>query len=187
MAGARHCSRGFGFRFIVMAAVLKTTMPRAAPSSIWRPCAFRSQAARAAELWQSRGVGLRRIPATAGNFRARVSAQRSGGTSARDVGHALRFLARSRRRSVMKMMHRLWPEQQAGLMDAMLIGERAFVERPMSVDFQRSGTYHILVVSGMNVGILAFVIFWTLRRLRSGETFASIAPLCFRSVTRTLR
>lgn len=62
-------------------------------------------------------------------------------------------------------------------MDAMLIGERAFVERPMSVDFQRSGTYHILVVSGMNVGILAFVIFWTLRRLRSGETLASIVTI----------
>ena len=62
-------------------------------------------------------------------------------------------------------------------MDAMLIGERAFVERPMSVDFQRSGTYHILVVSGMNVGILAFVVFWTLRRLRSGETVASIATI----------
>jgi competence protein ComEC len=77
------------------------------------------------------------------------------------------------RRSVMKMMHRLWPEQQTGLMDAMLIGERAFVERPMSVDFQRSGTYHILVVSGMNVGILAFVIFWTMRRLRSSERLAS--------------
>ncbi len=81
------------------------------------------------------------------------------------------------RGSVMKLMHRLWPEQQAGLMDAMLIGERAFVGRPMSVDFQRSGTYHILVVSGMNVGILAFVIFWTLRRLRSGETFASIVTI----------
>ena len=81
------------------------------------------------------------------------------------------------RRSVMGMMHRLWPEQQAGLMDAMLIGERAFVERPMSVDFQRSGTYHILVVSGMNVGILAFVVFWTLRRLRSGETLASVLTI----------
>ena len=81
------------------------------------------------------------------------------------------------RHSVMRMMHRLWPEQQAGLMDAMLIGERAFVERPMSVDFQRSGTYHILVVSGMNVGILAFVIFWTLRRLRSSETLASILTI----------
>ena len=81
------------------------------------------------------------------------------------------------RRSVIAMMHRLWPEPQAGLMDAMLIGERAFVERPASVDFQRSGTYHILVVSGMNVGILAFVIFWTLRHLRSSETLASILTI----------
>ncbi|HLH07319.1 MAG TPA: ComEC/Rec2 family competence protein [Terriglobales bacterium] len=81
------------------------------------------------------------------------------------------------RRNVIATMHRLWPEPQAGLMDAMLIGERAFVERPMSIDFQRSGTYHILVVSGMNVGILAFVVFWTLRRLHSGETLASILTI----------
>src|SRR5262249_39822171 len=40
-------------------------------------------------------------------------------------------------------------------------------------DFQRSGTYHVLVVSGMNVAILAFVVFWLFRRLRLSETIAS--------------
>lgn len=42
------------------------------------------------------------------------------------------------------------------------------------MDFQRSGTYHILVVSGMNVSILAFVVFWVMRRLRFGDTAASV-------------
>ena len=62
-------------------------------------------------------------------------------------------------------------------MDAMVIGEDAFIDRSTRVDFQRSGTYHVLVVSGMNVSILAMVTFWTLRRLRLGESVASIATI----------
>jgi competence protein ComEC len=68
--------------------------------------------------------------------------------------------------SIVAKVHLLWPPPQAALLDAMLIGEEAFIDRDTRVDFQRSGTYHILVVSGMNVTILAFVVFWTLRRLR---------------------
>src|SRR5438876_11826502 len=62
-------------------------------------------------------------------------------------------------------------------MDAMVIGEDAFIDRSTRVDFQRSGTYHVLVVSGMNVSILAMVTFWTLRRLRLGELVAGIATI----------
>ena len=79
------------------------------------------------------------------------------------------------RRGVLARIHRLWPPQQAALMDAMLVGEDAFIDRDTRVNFQRSGTYHVLVVSGMNLGILAFVVFWLLRRLRVGEVWASAA------------
>ena len=79
------------------------------------------------------------------------------------------------RRSVLAQIHALWPQSQAALMDAMVIGEDAFIDRDTRVNFQRSGTYHILVVSGMNLGILAFVVFWLLRRLRIGELWASLA------------
>jgi competence protein ComEC len=67
--------------------------------------------------------------------------------------------------AIIVKVHQLWPAPQAALIDAMVIGEDAFIDRDTRVDFQRSGTYHILVVSGMNVTILAFVVFWTLRRL----------------------
>lgn len=79
------------------------------------------------------------------------------------------------RRSVLAQIHALWPPQQAALMDAMVIGEDAFIDRDTRVNFQRSGTYHVLVVSGMNLGILAFVVFWLLRRLRLSDLWASIA------------
>jgi competence protein ComEC len=72
-------------------------------------------------------------------------------------------------RSVIARVHQLWQPREAALIDAMVIGEEAFIDRDTRVDFQRSGAYHVLVVSGMNVSILAFVTFWTLRRFRLGE------------------
>jgi competence protein ComEC len=80
-------------------------------------------------------------------------------------------------RSVVAKVHQLWREREAALIDAMIIGEEAFIDRDTRVDFQRSGTYHVLVVSGMNVSILAFVVFWTLRRLRLGEILSTLATV----------
>ncbi len=76
-------------------------------------------------------------------------------------------------RSIIEKVHALWPPREAALMDAMVIGEEAFINRPVRADFQRSGTYHVLVVSGMNVSILALVTFWFLRRLRMSDLLAS--------------
>ena len=77
-------------------------------------------------------------------------------------------------RGVVAKVHELWPPREAALIDAMVIGEEAFIDRDTRTDFQRSGTYHVLVVSGMNVSILAFVVFWTLRRLRVGDIPATL-------------
>src|SRR5437660_5212093 len=77
-------------------------------------------------------------------------------------------------RSIITQIHAVWPEQAAGLMDAIVIGEETFIERPTRVDFQRSGTYHVLVVSGMNVSILALFTMWALRRVGLGQVVASL-------------
>ena len=77
------------------------------------------------------------------------------------------------RRSVLARVQRIWPQRQAALTEAMVIGETGHIGREIKTEFQRSGTYHILVVSGMNVAILAWVVFWVLRRLRAGEALAS--------------
>jgi competence protein ComEC len=81
--------------------------------------------------------------------------------------------------SIIAKIHALWPAPQAALVDAMVIGEEAFIDRDTRVDFQRSGTYHVLVVSGMNVTILAFVVFWTLRRLRLTDIPATLLTILF--------
>ncbi|MFZ0734394.1 MAG: ComEC/Rec2 family competence protein [Candidatus Sulfotelmatobacter sp.] len=80
-------------------------------------------------------------------------------------------------RSVVSKVNELWPAREAALINAMVIGEEAFIDRDTRIDFQRSGTYHILVVSGMNVSILAFVVFWTLRRIRLSELLSTLITI----------
>ena len=79
--------------------------------------------------------------------------------------------------SIVAKIHALWPERQAALMDAMVLGEDAFLRAGTRVEFQRSGTYHVLVVSGMNLSILALAIFWTLRQFRLDPALAAITTV----------
>ncbi len=85
------------------------------------------------------------------------------------------------REDILGRVQELWPPRDAALIDAMVIGEEAFLDRDTRTDFQRSGTYHVLIVSGMNVSILAFVVFWALRRIRLGEIPATLVTVssCF--------
>ena len=79
--------------------------------------------------------------------------------------------------SIIRRIHQLWPTEQATLMDAMVLGEESFLGNSTRTEFQRSGTYHLLVVSGMNLSILAVAIFWTLRRFRLDPALAAVATV----------
>jgi len=79
--------------------------------------------------------------------------------------------------SIVAKIHQLWPASQASLMDAMVLGEESFLRNTTRTEYQRSGTYHVLVVSGMNLSILAFAIFWTLRQFRVDPAVAAITTV----------
>jgi competence protein ComEC len=79
--------------------------------------------------------------------------------------------------SIIAKIHELWPASQATLMDAMVLGEESFLRNSTRTEFQRSGTYHLLVVSGMNLSILAFAIFWTLRQFRLDPALAALTTV----------
>src|ERR1035437_10473958 len=109
-----------------------------------------------------------------------------GSTKIEDVERLPGFAAsriaywRSRlHRGIIAKVHELWPPREAALIAAMVIGEEAFIDRDTRADFQRSGTYHVLVVSGMNVSILAFAVFWMLRRLRLSDVPATLLTVSF--------
>jgi competence protein ComEC len=79
--------------------------------------------------------------------------------------------------SIIAKIHHLWPASQASLMDAMVLGEESFLGNATRTEYQRSGTYHVLVVSGMNLSILAVAIFWALRQVRVDPAVAAIATV----------
>lgn len=54
----------------------------------------------------------------------------------------------------------------AGILDAMLLGERRHIPAAINNSMVKSGTVHILVVSGFNVSIIAFIIVLALKLIR---------------------
>lgn len=67
------------------------------------------------------------------------------------------------RRSLLEKINSTWQPADAALISAMLIGDRTRIDRETTLNYQRTGTYHVLVVSGLTVGILAFPLLWLLR------------------------
>jgi len=57
------------------------------------------------------------------------------------------------------------PDRQA-VLQAMLLGDRTFVDSETVAAFQKTAAYHVLVVAGLHVGALAVFFFWLGRKLR---------------------
>lgn len=65
------------------------------------------------------------------------------------------------------------------LIAAMLLGERALLDEGVKTDFQRTGSYHLLVVSGLAIAILAFAVFWLARLLLVSESGSTVISAGF--------
>ena len=93
------------------------------------------------------------------------------------TGSALYYWRSRARRALLASIAALWPPREAALLSAILLGETASLEHATRVEFQRTGVFHILVVSGLNVALLAAVIFFALRRMRAGDVVATIMTI----------
>lgn len=60
------------------------------------------------------------------------------------------------------------PGPEQGLVRAMLLGDRAGLDRETLESFRASGTYHVLALSGAQVALVAALLLATLRRLGVG-------------------
>lgn len=58
---------------------------------------------------------------------------------------------------------RVGDDQVEGILRALLLGERTGLTQETRQDFQRTGAYHALVISGLHVGAIAFVVLLLLR------------------------
>jgi competence protein ComEC len=65
----------------------------------------------------------------------------------------------------------------AAILRAMLLGDRMFVDSNVSLDFQKTGAFHVLVLAGLHVGVLCAFILWLGRKFRSPLWLTTIATL----------
>ena len=61
----------------------------------------------------------------------------------------------------------------AGMLSAMILGDRTYLEHQARVGFERTGSFHLLVVSGMHLAIFAGCIFALSARLKLARTWST--------------
>ncbi|MDF1748639.1 MAG: ComEC/Rec2 family competence protein [Alphaproteobacteria bacterium] len=70
------------------------------------------------------------------------------------------------------------PGIQGGVMAALLTGDRAAVPEPVLEDLRQSGLAHLLAISGLHIGMVALIVFATLRLLMAlRESWARDYPI----------
>jgi competence protein ComEC len=111
-----------------------------------------------------------------GTLRAPELIERLGSTSP-TVGTRLARVRRRLRDEIDELF--AGTPQNAGVLRAMLLGDRSFVDQAEAADFQKTGVFHVLVVAGLHVGAIAFVLYWLGRKLR-------LSPLWTMSLTLAL-
>lgn len=67
--------------------------------------------------------------------------------------------------------------EDATMLTAMLTGDRSYLSRGVRTGFERTGSFHLLVVSGMHLAIFAGLIFSLAKLLRLPRAAATIATI----------
>ncbi len=89
-----------------------------------------------------------------------ASVQRTGKRNRLRYG-LMRLSARMER-----SLYRVFPEREASILAAMLLGERAGMDRETKLLYQKNGMAHILAISGMHVALLAAALRFIFQKLR---------------------
>lgn len=63
------------------------------------------------------------------------------------------------------------------LLDAMLFGDRSTLRHSLRIGFERTGTFHLFVVSGLHIAFFTGACFWILRRLRAPDGVAVLTSI----------
>jgi competence protein ComEC len=71
---------------------------------------------------------------------------------------------------------RLAPED-AAMLNAMLFGDRLELSPSLRAGFERTGTFHLFVVSGLHIALLMGVVYWLLRRFRMPQPAAVLLTI----------
>ena len=68
-------------------------------------------------------------------------------------------------------------QEDAIMLAAMVAGDRTYLSHYIRVGFERTGSFHMLVVSGFHLAIVAGFTFWIARRLRIPRVPATLLTI----------
>jgi competence protein ComEC len=68
-------------------------------------------------------------------------------------------------------------DRQGGILLALATGNRAHLDPDDSRRFKETGTFHVLAISGLHMGILGFGVFFLVRSLALGHRVAALAAI----------
>jgi competence protein ComEC len=63
------------------------------------------------------------------------------------------------------------------MLAAMVTGDRTYLRHSLRIGFERTGSFHMLVVSGFHLAVLAACLHWIMRRLRLRRVPATLATI----------
>jgi len=107
-------------------------------------------------------------PATERSFACRIAGWQQAGSA--------RILALPSAMSALPASLRL-SEDDTIMLAAMVTGDRTYLTHELRVGFERTGSFHMLVVSGLHLAIVAGLIFWIARRLRLPQMPATLMTI----------
>ncbi len=137
-----------------------------------------------ADLLQEQGIAIEAnaqsnaITVRAGGaapFSCRLAAAQSWAS-----GRLLAFTQSAANRSLPRAL-RLDPGS-ASMLNAMLFGDRSGLSHSLRTGFERTGSFHLFVVSGLHIALLAGGVFWLLRRLRLPPWIATLLTVAVATV-----
>lgn len=95
--------------------------------------------------------------------------------------HALQVKASERLVNLGKESRPAWypawlslTEGDAGMLTAMVTGDRSYLERSERLGFERTGAFHVLVVSGLHVGLIAALLLAGTKKLGCSRGWSSL-------------
>lgn len=107
-------------------------------------------------------------------------------------GNPVRQRIESYRIRLRDTIRRASQEPESGILEALVVGERSGIPREIREKFNRTGTAHILSISGLHIGIIALVSLWLIRivlrrseylllrfSLTKAAAFVSLVPVFF--------
>ena len=89
-------------------------------------------------------------------------------------GYNFKQRLNSLRKNITDYIAKVLPAKEAGIADALLVGEKSFIAQNTIDNYRNSGLAHFLSVSGLHLGTIAGLVFFLMRLIIAGIPWLSL-------------